>query len=75
MLGLIKKVFITLLSASGSLIHMVKVSNCTKCISFNNQLCMTRAMVIDLNPNKHNQRLCHYPLMASLDRCNGSCNS
>ena len=36
---------------------------------------MTRAMVIHLNPNKQNQRLRHYPLMLSLDRCYGSCNT
>ena len=38
MLGLIKKVLIALLGVSGSLGCMVKVSNCTKCISLNNQL-------------------------------------
>ena len=75
MLERLKKMLITFLGVRGSLGCMVKVSNCTKCISLNNQLCMARAMVINLNPNKHNQGLHHYPLMVSLDRCNGSCNT
>ena len=54
---------------------MDKISNRTKCISLNNQPCMTRAMLISLNSEKHTQRLHHYQFMVSLDRCNGSCNT
>ena len=41
MFWLIKQVFIRLLSFSGSL--------ATKCMSFNNEPCMTRPSIIDLN--------------------------
>ena len=67
--------FITLLSVNGSLAHMAKFSNRTKWISLNNQPCMTRAMFINLNPDKHNQGLPHYPCMVSLDRYNESYNT
>ena len=36
---------------------------------------ITRPSFDDLNPNKNNQGLCIYPLMVTLDRCNGSCNT
>ena len=32
---------------------------------------MTKSIPIDVNPNKPH----FYPFMASLDRCNGSCNT
>ena len=53
--------FIVLLPFSGSLD--------TKCISLDNELCLVRPTLIDLNSNVHNQRLRHYPFMVSLDRC------
>ena len=40
--------------------------------SLNNQLCMTRPTLIDLNPDEHHQELRNYPCMISLDRYNGS---
>ena len=43
-----------------------------KGISLNNQPGKTRLLLTDLNPNKHDQGLHHYPFMVSLDRCNGS---
>ena len=33
------------------------------------------AAFVDLNPEEHNQGLCNYPFMFSLDKYNGSCNS
>ena len=44
MFRLIKQVFNALLSFNGSV--------ATKCISLNNQLCMTRPTIIDLNPDE-----------------------
>ena len=49
---------------------MANASSFTKCITLNNQPCMTRPTLIDLNPNKYNQGLCCYPFMVNLDRCN-----
>ena len=43
----------------------------TKCISMNNQPCTVRMMLIDLNPNE----IHYYPLMVSLGRCGGCCNT
>ena len=62
MFRLIKQVFITLLSFSGSL--------AIKCVSLNNEPCMIRPILIDLNPVELN----YYPFMISLDKCNASCN-
>ena len=43
----------------------------TKCVSLNNEPCMIRPTVIDLNPNE----LSYYLFMISLDECNESCDS
>ena len=59
----IKQVFIVLLSFSSSL--------ATKCLSFNDEPCMVRPTLVDLNPVE----LKYYPFMISLDKCNGSCNA
>ena len=75
MLRFIKEVFITLLTFSGSLAGMVNVSNFKRCTSLNNQPCMARPTLIDLNLDKYNQELRYYPFIVSLDRCNGSCNT
>ena len=36
---------------------------------------MTRATLIDLNPDGYNQGLYYYRLIVNLDRCNGICNT
>ena len=41
----------------------------------NNQACMARPTLINLNANKRNQRLRYYPFVVSLNRCDGSCNT
>ena len=58
MFSLNKKGFIALLSFSKSLV--------TKCLSLNNEPCMIRLFLIDLNPVE----LKHYPFMIRLDKCN-----
>ena len=58
MFWLIKQVFIVLLSFSTSL--------ATKYVSLNNELYMTKPLVIDLNSIEIN----YYPFMISLDKCN-----
>ena len=63
MFKFIKQDFIALLRFSRSL--------ATKHESLNNELCVTRPVFIDLNPDQ----LHYYPFMASLDRLNGICNT
>ena len=55
--------FITLLNFNGSL--------ATKFVSLNNETCMARPTLIDLNPVELN----YYSFIISLDKCNGSCNA
>ena len=59
MFRLIKQVFILLLSFSKSL--------ATKCLSLNDEPCMVRPTLIDLN----HVELKYYPFMISLDKRNG----
>ena len=54
MLEIALKNFITLLSFNGSSADVVKVPGHTKYISLNNQPCLSRSIIIDLNPNEHN---------------------
>ena len=54
---------------------IVNASNHAKCISLNNQPCIARPTLINLNPDKYNEEWCYYPFMVNLDRCNGSCNT
>ena len=63
-LSLIKQIFI-ILSFSESLAHEQ-----TKCLSLNDELCMVRPTLIDLNPVERK----YYPFIISLDKCNESCN-
>ena len=62
MFGLIKQLFIALLSFSSPL--------ATKCVSLNDEPCVLRPTLIDLSPVE----IKYYPFMISSDKCNGSCN-
>ena len=57
MFELIKQVFIALLRFSRYF--------ATTCVSLNNEACMIRPFLIDLNPVE----LKYYPFMISLDKC------
>ena len=63
MFELIKQVSIRLSSFSRSL--------ATKCVSLNNEPCMSIPFLFNLNPVE----LKYYPFMISLEKCSGSCNS
>ena len=65
MFSLIKKVFIVLLSFSEFLSR-----DRTKCLFLNDEPCMVRPTLLDLNP----VQLKYYPFMISLDKCSGSYN-
>ena len=57
--------FIVLLRFSESL-----VLHWTTCLFLNDEPCMVRPTLIDLNPVE----LKYYPFMISLNKCTGSCN-
>ena len=69
MFGLIKKIFIGLLTGIAS------VSTHTKCMSLRNQKCMTEHTLINLHPNEYGQEFHYYPFAVKLNRCVGSCNT
>ena len=69
MFGLIKKIFIGLLTG------VVNGSNHTKCVSLSNQKCMIQPTLINLYPNKYDQGFQYYPFAVKLDTCAGSCNT
>ena len=69
MFGLIKKIFIKILTSP------VHGSNHTKCISLSKQKCMTQPTLINLHPNEYRQEFHYYPFVVKLDRCVGSCNT
>ena len=54
---------------------MIDASNFTKCISLNDQACMARPTLVDLNLDEYNQGLHYYPFMVGLGRWNGSWNT
>ena len=69
MLSFIKQVFIVLLGFIESLAHVAKISDQTKCLSLNDEPCMVRPILTDLNSVE-----VKYLFMISLDKCTGSCN-
>ena len=69
MFGLIKKIFIGLLTG------LVNGSNHTKCVSLSNQKCMIQPTLINLHHNGYTQEFHYYPFSVKLDRCVGSCNT
>ena len=62
MFSLIKQKFIVLLNFSESLV--------TKCLFLNDELCLVRPTLIDLNPVE----VKYYPFMIRLDKFTGICN-
>ena len=69
MFGLIKKIFIGLLTG------IVSASNTRKCVLLNNQKYMTQPALINLHPNEYSEEFHYYPFAVKLDRCVGSCNT
>ena len=69
MFGLIKKIFIGLLTG------LFNGSNHTKCILLSNQKCMIQPTFINLHPNEYSQEFHYYPFAVKLDRCVESCNT
>ena len=69
MFGLIKKIFIGLLTG------IVFASNRTKCVLLSNQKCMTQPTFINLHLNEYSQEFHCYAYAVKLDRCVGICNT
>ena len=69
MFGLIKKIFIGLLTG------LVNGSNNTKYFSLRNQQCMIQPTLINSHPNEYSKEFHYYPFLVNLDRCVGSCNT
>ena len=69
MFGLIKKMFIRLLTS------LVNGSNHIKCVSLSNQKCIIPPTLINLHPNECSQEFHYYLFTVKLDRCVGSCNT
>ena len=69
MFGLIKKMFIELLT------DIMSACNHKKCVPLSNQKCMTQPTLINLHPSNYSQELHYYPCAVNLDGCIGSCNT
>ena len=66
MFGLIKKIFIVLLS---------NIVNGSECVLLSNQKCQIQPTVINLHRNEYNQELHYHPFAVKLDKRVGSCNT
>ena len=59
----------------GLLISIANASNHTKCVSLNNQKCMTQPTLIDLHPNEYSQGFYYYLFAVILAKFSGICNT
>ena len=62
--------FIALLSFSSSLARVANVSNGTKCLFLNDEPCVAKPTLIDLNSVEFK----YYPFMINLSTFTGRCN-
>ena len=69
MFGLIKKIFIGLLTV------LTNRSNHIKWVSWSTQKFEIQSTLINLHPNEYGQEFHYYSFMVKLDRCVGSCNN
>ena len=69
MFGLIKKIFIGLLTG------LVNGSNYRKCVSLSNKKCKIQPTLINLHRNEDSHEFEYYPFSVKLDRFDASCNT
>ena len=69
MFGIIKKMFIVLLSC------IVYASNLTNYVSLSNQKYEIKPTFINLHPNEYSQDFHYYLFVVKLNRCVRSCNA
>ena len=65
----------TRLSFGGLLASAINAPSYIRCISLNNEPCMTRPTLIDLNSDKYNRGSRCYLFLVNLDICYGSCKT
>ena len=70
MFGLVKKIFIGLLTSL-----VVNASSHPKCVSLSNHKCETQPTFINLHLHEYSQEFHYYPFTVKLDKCVGSCNT
>ena len=70
MFSFIKQLFILLLSFISALARVAMISDRTKCLFLNDDPCMVRLTLIDMDPAV----LKYYPFMISINKCTGSFN-
>ena len=63
------------MSFSRSLASIVNAPDHIRCISWNNQKCMTQPTLLNLHPNEYIEGLHYYPFAVDLVRCMGSCST
>lgn len=73
MFKFIEPSFFALLCFSGSLAWIAKVSDSTKYIFLNNEPCLVKPTLVDLDLNE--LHIIHYLFIISLARCNGTYNT
>ena len=71
MFGLIKQVFIGLVCFGRFLASIVNTPGHTKCITLNNQPCITQSTLIILHSNEYIEGLRYYPFAVNLDAWEG----
>ena len=69
MLGIIKKMFIVLLTS------IVNASNHAECVLLSNKKCEIQPILINLHPNEYSQEFHYYLFAVKLDRYAGNCNT
>ena len=69
MFGLIKKIFIGLLTVLTNRLNHIKW------VSWSTQKFEIQSTLINLHPNEYGQEFHYYPFIVKLDRCVGSCNN
>ena len=69
MFGLIKKIFIGLLTS------ITIASSHVNCVSLSNQKCEIQPTFINLHPNEFSEKFHYNTFTVKLDKCIGSCNT
>ena len=75
MLGIIKKMFIVLLTSIVNSSSLVNAFGHTKFVSLSNQKCNMQPTLINLHPNEYSQEPHYHSFVVKVDKCVGSCNT
>ena len=75
MLGIIKKMFIVLLTSIVNSSSLVNAFGHTKFVSLSNQKCNMQPTLTNLHPNEYSQEPHYHSFVVKVDKCVGSCNT